>query len=778
LALAQQSFADPDVTRNPMAGNPAAIARGKQSFQQTCAACHGADARGDRGPSLISTHPSDDGEDVGRFAIIRNGIAGTQMPSFSALPVDSVWEIVAYLRSLSSAGGQANETVPGDAAAGERIFWGKGGCGSCHEVNERGGIVGPDLSSAGRNAAAFLRSKILNPNQSSSEGRFRLLPTSVVIKTQDGKELRGVVNAEDNFALVMTDAEGQRHRFEKSSLASEQMIARSLMPSDYGKTLSPAELENLVAYLKTLKSRDLARTAQAELPGGLADARLIHAGREPQNWVTYWGGYDSHHFSALHQITPANVKLLQARWALQLPGRSVLESTPLVVDGTMYTAGQPGQVFAVDAKSGLVIWRAERQQAKVNPYQINPFNRGVAMMGNRLFFGTLDAHLIALDARTGRTLWDVPVADTMQGYAITEAPLAIPGEVIVGVAGGEFGIRGFIDAYDAQTGKRLWRSYTIPGPGEFGNNTWEGDSWKRGGGPAWMTGSYDPQLHLLYWAVGNPGPDLNGQVRKGDNLFTCSVLALDPATGERKWYYQFTPGDTHDWDANEDMILADRMRGGKTQKLLITANRNGMLYELDRTDGKVIFAEPFVAQTWNRGIAKDGRPIFQPGWNSTAEGSIVAPALPGGTNWESPSFDAAHQVLYLVAHDGAMGYRSENAPYVAGREYMGGSGYRVESSKEANEVLAIDTGTGRVKWKYRLQRFSTSAGVLATSSGLVFVCTGDGNLIALDAGTGKSLWHFRTGGRIASSPISYAIDGTQFIAVSAGETLYSFALPN
>jgi PQQ-dependent dehydrogenase (methanol/ethanol family) len=776
-SAAPQASVAPDAVRNPMAGDSAAIQRGREVYRDTCEGCHGEGARGDRGPSLISERSSDDREDVGRFSIIRNGIPGTQMPAFSALPADSIWEVIAYLRSLSGTGSDANEAVPGNAADGEKIFWGKGGCSGCHEVNGRGGIVGPDLSAAGQNSAAYLRGKILTPNRNDGRGWFLRPPTTVIVKTRNGKEIRGVPNAEDNYALVMTDVEGHLHRFDKSDLVGETILRQSLMPSGYSRTLSAAELENLIAYLKSLKARDLTKTAATALAGGLTPDRLVNAGREPQNWLTYWGGYDSHHFSSLRQITPANVKLLQAKWALEMPGRSVLESTPLVVDGTMYTAGQPGQVFAIDAQTGLVIWKAVRQQAVVNPYQSNPFNRGVAMLGDRVFFGTLDAHLIALDARTGRTLWDTPVANTLEGYTITEAPLAIPGEVIVGVAGGEFGIRGFIDAYDPQTGKRIWRTYTIPGPGQFGNGTWSGDSWKHGGGPAWLTGSYDPELKLLYWAVGNPGPDLNGEVRGGDNLFTCSVLALDPTTGKRKWFYQFTPGDTHDWDANEDLILADRMQDGKVQKLLITADRNGMFYELNRTDGKVLFAEPFVSETWNSGIGKDGRPIFRPGWNSSSEGRIVAPAVVGGTNWQSPSYDAARQMLYVVAHDGAMGYRSAPQKYIAGRQYMGGSGYRPSPSHEVNEVLAIDTRTGRVIWRYQLLRYNPSAGVLATSAGLVFVCTADGNLVALDSATGKSLWHFQTGGRIASSPISYSVNGTQFIAVSAGQSLYSFALP-
>jgi alcohol dehydrogenase (cytochrome c) len=355
--------------------------------------------------------------------------------------------------------------------------------------------------------------------------------------------------------------------------------------------------------------------------------------------------------------------------------------------------------------------------------------------------------------------------------------LAIQGKVIVGVAGGEFGIRGFVDAYDAATGKRLWRSYTIPGPGEPGNETWIGDSWKYGGAPTWMTGSYDPELNLLYWTVGNPSPELNGDVRAGDNLFSCSVVALDPATGKLKWYYQFTPGDTHDWDANEDLILADRMQNGRMQKLMMQADRNGMFYILDRTNGKFLFAKPFAKQTWNSGSGKDGRPIETPGSKSSPEGNVIYPSLTGATNWQSPSYDPVRSTLYVAIREGATTYRSAPSKYEAGRQYMGGVFLRASAPSNSG-IVAIDTNTGMIKWKFPLQSMNSGAGLLATASGLVFICTPEGNLIALDATSGKPLWHFQTGAMIDASPMSYSVDGKQFIALSAGNILYSFALPD
>ncbi len=777
---AAQTPAAPDTVRNPFAGQADAAAAGRVLFQQTCQACHGAEGTGGRGPALDTGRFSVGNTDANLFHTIHDGIQGTQMPAFSALPADNIWKVISYLRSLNGTANYTNEVVPGDPAAGEKVFWGKGGCGQCHEVNGRGGIVGPDLSTAAANSAAHLRNIILNPNSASpTPGRRRFFrPMSVSVTTRGGQTIRGMVRAEDNYTLILTDLNGKLRRFDKRDLMAEHVSRESLMPADYGRLLSPTEIQNLIAYLKSLKTPDLNKTLHAALPGGLSFASLRNSQAEPQNWLTYWGGYKSRHFSVLDQITPENVKQLQAKWAVQIPGRSILEATPLVVNGIMYTTGQPGQVLAIDAKTGLVIWRFERQQKEVNPYEINVSTRGVAMLGDRLYIGTMDAALVALDARTGRELWEKQVADTMKGYTINASPLAIQGKVIVGVSGGELGILGFIDAYDAVTGERLWRFYTIPSPGEPGNNTWSGDSWRYGGAPAWLTGSYDPELNLLYWGVGNPGPDYNGAVRKGDNLYSDSVVALDPDTGKLKWYYQFTPGDTHDWDSTEDMVLADQVVNGRKQKLLLHADRNGMFYVLNRTNGKFLFAKPYVRVTWNRGYGKDGRPILVPGWQSSPQGSVVYPGVVGGTNWQSPSYDAAHSVLYVEAHDMGMNYRSAPQPYVAGREYLGGGGSMAPNSTAANSLLAIDTDTGAIKWKFPMPNMSAGSGVVATAGGVVFACSGGGDMIALDAKTGKSLWHFRTGSRINAAPISYSVDGKQYVAIPAGNVLYSFSLPD
>src|SRR5579862_9660034 len=386
-----------------------------------------------------------------------------------------------------------------DPLAGEALFFGKAACASCHQVNARGENVGPDLSNAGRLSPQALRQKIVDPNANAAPGG-RGGPSTVVVKTKDGKELRGIRRSEDSFSLVLTDATGKLLRLDKRTLASQSTEPKSLMPAT---TMSDTEIQNVVAYLRTLNGRDLTKTIQAAIPGGLTYERIRNASAEPQNWLTYWGDYQGRHYSALKEINASNARQLQARWAVQMPGDSALEVTPLVVDGIMYTSGMPGQVYALDAKTGLQIWRYQRQQKATRPNQTNRFNRGVAVLGNRVFFGTLDAALVALDARTGQPLWETQIADTLAGYSITMAPLALKDKIIVGISGGEYGISGFVDAYDPATGKRLWRFNTIPGPGEYGHETWKADSWKQGSGATWLTGSYDPDSDTLYWTVGN-----------------------------------------------------------------------------------------------------------------------------------------------------------------------------------------------------------------------------------------------------------------------------------
>src|SRR5262249_55477315 len=437
-----------DTTRNPLASRPDAADAGHRLFDQTCQSCHGPAGQGDRGPAPNSGAFPHGGSDADLFRTIRVGVPGSQMPPFASLTDEQIWQLVTYLRSLAGSPGQQSpqersspeEREPfrrteGDAVAGETLFFGTARCAGCHQVNGRGGIVGPDLSTAGRAPIASLRGKILDPNTSLAAGRGSVQPQTIIVTTRDGREIRGVRRNEDTFSVQIVDATGALHLVDKTTAGSYRVENRSLMPGDYATRLSSAQLNHVLAYLGTLRDRKV--DAAAAVPnGGVTTERLVKAAAEPQNWLMYWGDYRSTHFSGLKQITAANVRQLRTAWAVPLPGDAVLEATPPGVDRVVYTT-QPGAVVALDARTGRQIWRWTRLQKVRSPYEINPFNRGAAVAGNRLFVGTLDAALVALDARTGRTLWETQVADTMLGYNLTSAPLIVNDKVLVGVSGGE-----------------------------------------------------------------------------------------------------------------------------------------------------------------------------------------------------------------------------------------------------------------------------------------------------------------------------------------------------
>ena len=782
--------------RNPLSGDPSAVAAGQRTYEQTCSTCHGPGGQGDRGPALNTGAFSRGSNDSDLFRTIREGIAGTQMPPFRALADDQVWQLISYVRSLSSSSGAAVASVPGDRSAGEALFFGKSGCAGCHQVNGKGGVTGPDLSTSGRTPASALRQKILDPalpiagagrgaQPAPGRGGPGARPQVIVVTTRDGREVRGVRRNEDTFSVQIVDAFGMLHMFDKLQLASFRVENASLMPADYRTRLTTGEIDNLVAYLASLRERAAVIADISSLANGVTEDRLANAAREPNNWLMYWGNYQGTHYSGLNQIDASNVSQLKAAWTFPMPGESVLEATPIVVDGVMYTT-RAGEVAALDASTGRQLWRFNRPQKVKNPNEINPYNRGVAIVGNRLFFGTLDAALVALDARTGLPVWEVQVADSMLGYSLTSAPLIVRDRVIVGITGGEFGARGFLDAYDSATGKRIWRWYSVPGPGEFGNDTWKGDSWAFGGSPMWLTGSYDVQLNLLYWTVGNPGPQIDRSARgELDNLFSDSVVAIDLDTGQRKWHYQFTPNDGHDWDSAQDVVLVDRMWRGEMRKLLLHADRNGHFYVLDRTNGRFLSGTPFVYQNWNRGFDANGRPQEVPGSNSSREGSFfVYPTLGGGTNFQAPSYSPQTGWFYLAYSENGQQYISNSVTYEAGRQYIGrATTGTTPGQPKPNEpaptagIKALDPETGDTKWDFKIYQGSSTNGVLATAGNIVFAAIRDGNIAALDARTGRHLWHFQTGGALAASPMSYSVNGRQFVAIAAGTQVYAFALP-
>ena len=507
--------------------------------------------------------------------------------------------------------------------------------------------------------------------------------------------------------------------------------------------------------------------------------RLLATAKEPGNWLTYSGDYRGHHYSALDQITAANVGRLRVKWIHQLHGAKI-ETTPIVVDGVMYLTRPPADVLAIDAETGLTLWTF-RYGLQDKVYTCcGEVNRGLAILGRTLFFATLDAQLLALDTRSGRLLWRQQLADAKLNYSSTGAPLAIDGKVIVGIAGGEGGIRGFVDAYDATTGDRLWRFWTIPAPGEPGSETWSGDSWRHGGGPTWVTGSFDPKLNLIYWGTGNPGPNFNRDVRPGDNLFTCSLLALDAATGKLKWHFQFTPHDTNDWDATQVPVLLDSSFGGRPRKLVVTTNRNGFHYVLDRETGEFLLAKPYVKVTWAKEIAADGRPVVNPGQEPTPEGNeSIWPGVDGGANWMSPSYHPKTGLLYFSAREERRRvFKMQDPEFRPGEPFLGGTGgggERFDHDERWGWLVAMVPETGEIRWRHRVSA-PPWAGVLATAGNVVFSATDKGNFYALDARTGKDLWHFQGGGRVYASPISFLSRGKQLVTIPIGGVLIAFEL--
>ncbi|HQR35215.1 MAG TPA: PQQ-dependent dehydrogenase, methanol/ethanol family [Blastocatellia bacterium] len=503
--------------------------------------------------------------------------------------------------------------------------------------------------------------------------------------------------------------------------------------------------------------------------------RIRHAETEPQNWLTYSGNYQSHRYSPLSQINTTNVAQLKPVWVYQMRDPGKVEATPLVVDGVIYLSEKPHVVTALDGRTGRPLWTYRRTTPSDARGCCGIPNRGLAVLGETLYLTTFDSHLVALDIHTGKPRWDVIVADYKLGYTMTAAPLAIKNQIIVGIGGGEYGIRGFLDAYDAKTGKRLWRFWTVPAAGEAGNETWSGDSWKTGGAPTWVTGSYDPELNLIYWTTGNPAPDWNGDARLGDNLYSDCLLAIEADTGKLRWHFQFTPHDVWDWDANQVPVLFDAIVNGKPRKLVAQANRNAFYYLLDRTTGEFLRGAPYIKQTWASGLDAKGRPIKLPNIEPSTTGALVYPGLGGATNWYSPSYSPQTKLFYVLARENHPQYFFKaDATYHAGDLFEGGGGRDLPGVEPYGTVKALDALTGKQRWEFRL--FAPAmTGLMATAGGLVFGGSSEGYFYALDARTGKVLWKFMAGYQIVNNPISYAIRGKQYVATIAGQGLFVFS---
>lgn len=510
-----------------------------------------------------------------------------------------------------------------------------------------------------------------------------------------------------------------------------------------------------------------------DLAGGLSN---------PARWLTYSGDYSGKRYSPLNQITGANASQLAPQWTFQtgLVGHK-FETTPIVVDGVMYATGPMNWAWAIDAKTGRQLWRYQKTLPPAADLRVccGNVNRGFAILGERLFMTTLDAHLVALDIKTGKPVWDIEMAKHLDGYAGTGAPLIVKDKVIVGIAGGEFAIRGFLDAYDPANGQRLWRFNTIPLTGEPGGDTWPGDSGARGGGPTWQSGSYDAELNTLYWGTGNPNPDFYGVERRGDNLYTNSLVALDPDTGKLKWHYQFTPHDEHDWDSNHVPVLADLTINGQARKVVMVANRNGFFYVLDRTNGQFIHAKPYMKTTWATEIGKDGKPIELPNQRPTTEGTLTCPDLFGGTNFMPPSYSPSTGLFYVSARETCSVFASAapRGPVKAGDRAMGGMQRPAPANPSSGALRAIDPLTATVKWELK-HAAPSWAGVLSTAGGVVFTGDADGYFIAADARTGKELYRYQLGSPVYAAASSYTVDGRQYVVMGSGTMLTAFALPS
>ena len=735
-------------------------------FIEKCAVCHGMEATGgDRGPALAGSRRLRTRTAAEIAALIRNGTPGG-MPAFP-LPEDQLSQIAGYVHSLNATAFEAQPD--GDPAAGETFFFGKGKCGSCHTVTGRGWAPGsadsggPDLSGIARQLTlAELEQALTDPAARIAPG-YGLV--SVILK--NGSTLQGFARNRGSHDLQLQTLDGKLHLLTEAEYRQIHPDPGSLMPALQATT---EEKRNLLAWLSRLGGEGT--NLAVGNPAAQADFEsILHPKRG--DWPTYYGNLNGNRYTTLDQITPANIARLQLQWIYPLPYQP-LETTPLVVDGVMYVTG-PNQVFAIDGRSGSEIWRYTRPRTPAGSIASDAAlgaNRGVALRGDRVFFTTDDAHMLCLNRLSGALLWEVYMPETPQHYGTTSAPLVVNDLVISGVAGADEGIRGFIAAWNVNTGKLAWRFWTVPKAGERGSETWRGNAIDAGGGSTWLTGTYDEETGLLYWPTGNPFPDTDGTDRQGSNLYTDCDLALDPRTGELKWYFQYTPHDLHDWDAVQPPVLIDAKFRGRDRKLLLHANRNGYFYVLDRVTGELLLAKPFVKKlTWSSEVDAAGTPQLSANNATTPGGVKTCPAVRGATNWYSTAFSPQTNLYYVMVVEDCSLYRQAQ---------QGGFGFLDDPRDPALKFLrALNIGTGEIAWE--VPQFGpverNYSGVLATSTGLVFYGESSGAFAAVDARNGKTLWHFSAGNTWKASPMTYVAADRQYIAIASGANILVFALP-
>ena len=733
-----------------------------KQFVQTCTLCHGGDARGtDRAPSLVNNADLRSMPDSAISDVIRKGKGG--MPAFLLSPAE-IETLTRYVRSLNAT--NLETTAAGNAQAGESIFFGSGQCSTCHIARGSGISRGPDLSSvAKRLTIAEMTQSLVDPGAHIATGYSM---ASVTLK--NGSTLRGFIRAQGSHDLVLQASDGKLHLLLKSEYRDLIPDKLSAMPAFQG---TKDQQRDLIAFLSRLNGIETGPLPESQAAVTQEDIDRISHPREG-DWPTYNGTLDGNRHSNLNQVNLKNVSKLHLQWTYSIPFFG-LETTPVVVDGVMYVTGN-NQVYALSGRTGREIWRYERpksERATISSDAAIGVNRGVAVLGERVFYLTDDAHLLALDRLTGALLWDVYTPEETQRYGGTSAPLVVGNLVITGVSGADDGIRGFIAAYKATTGELAWRLWTVPKPGEPGSETWNGSALALGGGATWLSGSADTESDVLYWAVGNPHPDTDGDERLGSNLYTNSDLAIDVKTGKLLWHYQFTPHDLHDWDANEPIVLVNAKWKGKDRKLLLHANRNGFLYVLDRTTGKPLRAIRMVDKlNWASGISKeDWTPRLLPANETTEQGVKTCPSVRGATNWYSTAYNPSTQLFYVMTVEDCGLYR---------KAQQGGFGRFVDPANPPQKVLrAFNIETGKVGWQIVLPGpvQSNYSGVLSTSGGLLFFGESSGGFAAVDARTGRYLWHFETNRPIKASPMTYAIAGKQYIAIASGANILSFALP-
>ncbi|MEO7145941.1 MAG: PQQ-binding-like beta-propeller repeat protein, partial [Bryobacteraceae bacterium] len=648
---------------------------GRAPFERNCAPCHGADARGgERAPSLTRRGPKSADEIL---RIVRDGIPAAGMPAFH-LPEAEESALVTFVHSLIVPA--AEGVFAGDATAGKTFFWGAGKCGQCHRVYGSGGVTGPDLTGIGsERTLGDLESALRDPEPTVG---YRV----VDVRLRDGRALRGFARNRNNYSLQLQDFDGAFHLLDGTQIAAVTEEKGALMPA---VKLNAKGMSDLIAYLA--HPTGVAGTAWTAPP------LVIENGE----WPTYHGQYSGNRYSALDQITAANVRSLAPKWEFFIPSSRHLEGTPMVKDGVMYVTSA-NEAWALDARAGRTIWHYQRPRTKgLVGDAASGINRGVALLGDRVFMVTDNAHLLALDRTTGGLVWDVEMADSHRHYGATEAPLAVHDLIVSGISGGDEGARGFVAAYKASNGERVWRFWSVPAPGEPLAETWKGRAIEHPCATTWMTGTFDAANDLLYWTIGNPCPDYNGGERQGDNLYSDSVLALKPETGALQWHYQFTPHDLHDWDAEETPMLVDADFHGRRRALMLQANRNGFFYVLDRLTGELLLAKPFVKKlTWAGGIGPDGRPQVLPGSEPTVAGVKACPAVEGASNWMSAAFNPATGLFYVMALEKCTLYTKSSAWWQQGKSFYGGDTRDIRGEPGEKVLRAIDIETGRIAWEY------------------------------------------------------------------------------